>query len=650
MKNTGWLRVVLIGAAMLLQTGCATMSGLAAARPKPWRLIVNDDGEIPPPNANRSLAQTLDDRFNSTRGTQVDAYFLCIASTDRVVAPAAARPQDAMSQWAKYGDVPEHVDQMIRAYIDAAHAEGMDIVLAARLNDIHDAWAEKLTYPLKVERPDLLLGTKENWPSDALMQAHWSGFNWAEPEVRAHFLAFLLWACERWDFDGLELDWFRHPLFFRFGEEEANVENINQFVRDVRTGLDRIAAARKRQYLLTTRVPDTPKLARRTGFDVEQWLREGLLDMLMVGGGYMPYGARLHEFIDMAHRYGINAYPCQNHYIDPEPMRSIASGFWALGGDGFYMFNYGGVSPETPRYQCLYQLGGPTTLAGLDKVFQADKGCSIKYVGYTNPPSQFPAPVVGGAPVELVVGDDLAALAAAGTPMRLHLVVSVTGMNTLTSLEDLVTHKLSKEKIGLQINGVAVPDAQIRRLDATRYAAEVEGRCFVNGSNWIRVCPGPGSVGSLEAAVTDMRLTVDYAPFAAEPVAAEPAAAPSNDVLIKPASDLPMSFFDTGVGTSKTVVFEVGRAPAEFKAVRAALVLADVDATEEVRVSFNGGAALTVPDPLLSDTGPRAGTLELPFGQLRQGRNELTFTFASDLNGTTGGFDVNDALLVLTPK
>jgi len=184
----------------LVACGFAVKGGAESDVPH-WRLIVNDDGEIPPPNANRTVEQTLNDRFNAVRRTQVDAYFLCIASTDRVVSKAAARPQDAMSQWAKYGDVPEHVDQMIRLYIDEAHKEGIDIIFAARLNDIHDAWAPKLTYPLKVERPDLLHAEKASRPNDSLLEAHWSGFNWAEPEVRQHFLDFILWACEKWDFD-----------------------------------------------------------------------------------------------------------------------------------------------------------------------------------------------------------------------------------------------------------------------------------------------------------------------------------------------------------------------------------------------------------------------------------------------------------------
>ena len=620
-----------------------------AAKPKPWRLIVNDDGEIPPPNANRTVEDTLTDRFNATRGTQVDAYFLCIASTDRVVAPPAARPQDAMSQWAKYGDVPEHVDQMIRRYIAEAHKEGMDIILAARLNDIHDAWAPTLTYPLKVERPDLLLGEKKNWPSDALMQAHWSGFNWAEPEVRQHFLDFLVWACERWGFDGVELDWFRHPLFFRFGEEAANTENITQFVRDVRAALKRIGRKRRRPYLLTTRPPDTPELALRSGFDVEQWLEEGLLDMLMIGGGYMPYGGRLKNFVDMAHRYRVHAYPCQNHYHDPEKMRSYASGFWALGADGFYMFNYGGVDVNSERGSCLNQLGSTATLAGLDKRFVADSGCSIRYIGYTNPPSQFPTSLVGGDPVELVVGDNLARDRRSAAKPRLTLQITVSNMNNLTDLADLVAEVTSDEDIAVRINGRRVAQDAIRRLDADTFLADVDGTAFVDGINQVDVRPGPKSVGSLAANVNGVELIADYPPYTPTPDSPAPANLRDNTIHIAPASTLPLSMFGTPVGTSRSVKFNSPHDPASIKQVTLALVAHDFDAPEELAISFNG-VPLPVPDGLLCPTGDRAGKIDVPKGCLRKGANEVAFTFASNLNGATSGFDVKDALLVLTPE
>ena len=505
------IRICFCALLCLLCVGCESRPLARRSRStlRPWRLVVNDDGDFVITKDDPDLKKFLRSRFEGTPNTQIDAYFLNIGSTDRlwedvrelmrVDADAKARPQDAMSQWAEYGDVPPHVDRMIRKYTEVTHGAGMQIFLAMRMNDIHDAWHPKLSYPLKVSRPDLLLG-KQATDRRALMNAHWSGFDWSHSEVRDHFRDFIVWAAARWDFDGVELDWFRHPLFFKLGEEQANIENINDFVRQVRAGLNRVARARGKRYLLTTRVPDTPQMALNTGFDVEQWLKEGLLDMLMIGGGYMPYGGRVKQFIDMAHRYGVHAYPCKNHFRSPEEMRSTAANFWSLGADGVYLFNWGGSYGNGPdaekgRADCLRQMGSPKTLANLDKRFVADTGCSIPYVGHTNPPSQFPLRLVSDRAVELVVGDDPAQMSGA----RVTLQIKVSQMN-------------ENESVVVRVNGRQVPNGMVVRVDPATFHVRGVPESLKRGINQIQVLPGPGALGALASTVDAMELVVDYGP------------------------------------------------------------------------------------------------------------------------------------------
>ncbi len=485
--------------------GCASgpLGKRSRSKLKPWRLVINDDADFQPPEDDPDLDKFLDFRFNWVVDTHADAYFLCIASTDRLWPKERATTQDAMSQWAAHGDVPPHVDRRIRKYVEGAHDAGMEIFFAVRLNDIHDAWHPKLTYPLKVARPDLLLGRK-GAPNRELWNAHWSGLDWSHGEVRQHFRDFIKWAAARWDFDGVELDWFRHPLFFKLGQEQANIENINQFVRDVRSDLSGIGRSRGRRYLLTTRVPDTPRIALRTGLDVEQWLEEGLLDMLMVGGGYMPFGSRVKQFIDMAHRYRVHAYPCKNHYENPESMRSAAANFFALGADGVYLFNFGWVEghplyrddPEFPP--SLRQVGTPETLAKLDKRFVADSGCSVHYLGHTNPPSQFPVPLVGGRSIQLMVGDDPAQM----TDARGTLIVKVGKL-------------LDQETVVFRVNGTRVNADRVRRVDTDSIHVRVPTESIIRGINRIDVMPGPGGRGALESTIDAMELVVDYPPVKA---------------------------------------------------------------------------------------------------------------------------------------
>ena len=342
------------------------------------RFIVNDDGEAEPIAKGRTVEAYLAQRFQDAVDSQVDAYFICVGSTDRGPATGKKpRLQDTQNRWYPAMKAPPEIDRMTRAYLDAAKEAGMEIFASIRMNDIHDAWAPRLTYPLKMARPDLLLGARRDHAPDAVMRAFWSGFDYAKEEVRRHFLDFIRTYCRQYDYDGLELDYFRHPLFFKLGEERQHLDTMTAFVRRVRRILREIGQERDRPYLLAVRVPDTPAMALRTGLDVEQWMKEGLLDMLIVGGGYMPYAGRLQSFIDLAHRYGIPAYPCINHFREPVAMRSLASNFWALGADGIYLFNYFGVrsgmeggrlrpevSDSAERLKVLSQIGDPASITG----------------------------------------------------------------------------------------------------------------------------------------------------------------------------------------------------------------------------------------------------------------------------------------------
>ena len=391
-------------------------------------------------------------------------------------------------------------------------------------------------------------------------------------------------------------------------------------------------------------------MSLRTGFDVEQWMRDGLLDMLMVGGGYLPYGGRVKEFIDMAHGYGIHAYPCQNHFIDPQKMHSIASGFFALGGDGFYMFNYGGANMDTPKGQCLNQIGDLKTLAGVDKIFIADNaagknGEGIRYIGFTNPKSQFPVPLIGGDAIEIVVGDDLADVT---QPVRATFTIKVRNLNNQTSLASVVKGAPSNESIILQVNGKQLPNDTAQRLNGETFIADVPANVFVNGINKVRVMPGPNCVGRLSSAVTGLELLVDYDPEPRKPI--QRTSKVSNQTLIEPTGAKSASLFGVKVGTTKSIRFDITEDLSKFAKAQFALTSDDFDSREELTITLNGGKPLHIPDTLISDSGKRVGLMDAPLSALKAGENQLTFTFVSNLGGTTGGFDVHEALLVLTAK
>jgi hypothetical protein len=473
------------------------------------RIIVNDDGEADPIAKGRPLEAYLAQRFQDAVGSQVDAYFVCVGSTDRGPATGkAARLQDTQNRWYPAMKASPEIDRMTRAYLEAAKDAEMEIFASIRMNDIHDAWAPRLTYPLKMARPELLLGARTDHAPDAVMRAFWSGFDYAKEEVRQHFLDFIRTYCRQYDYDGLELDYFRHPLFFKLGEARQHLDTMTGFVRTVRGILREIGRERGRPYLLAVRVPDTPATALRTGLDVEQWMKEGLLDLLIVGGGYMPYAGRLQTFVDLAHRYGIPAYPCINHFREPVAMRSLASNFWSMGADGVYLFNYFGVasgmeggrmslqvSDSAERRKVLSQIGDPASISTMEKRFPADNGSSIFYAGFTNPRGQFPVRLVEARPIELMVGDDVGG--AERPPSELLLNVSVADVP-------------SGESIAVEVNGARVPSAGLKRTGETSFAVRLQAEPLKRGLNSIVVLPGADSTGRLASRVTGLELEVSY--------------------------------------------------------------------------------------------------------------------------------------------
>ncbi len=577
------------------------------------RIILNDDGDSQTtrnhPEVAKGAAAFLDTRFNAVVGTQVDTYMWCVG--DGQTPPYSN----------KYGTRPaEAIGDANQVMVEAAHKADIEIFASLRMNDIHDGYTG-LHDPLKMERPDLLIGeqfwpdaypyllTDEKpqaaggYPEGALLRFFWSGYNYAEPEVRQHRLDFIEKTCRQYDFDGFELDYFRHPLFFKPGEEEDNLETMSEFVRQVRQLVNQIGEERGRPYVLAIRVPDTPEMALRTGLDIEQWLKEGLLDMLVIGGGYMSYAGRLKELIDMAHRYGVPAYPCINHFQDPIKMRSYASNFWSLGGDGVYVFNFAGVSEGSDNQACLNQMGDPDILLGLDKEYLPDNGCSIAYCGHTNPPPQFPVRVVGGRPIELVVGDDVEKAEREGLLGRMLLRLQVSNLDFLQLTEmNLKNAVLSDERIAIRINGSRIPDKDIERVDKDTFVALVTAPPLKRGINRIVVLPGPNSVGALSATVDAVELSVDYKPLAPEPPPSPAPAAPRPDLVLSPVTPMPLSLFDVPVGTSKTLSFDLTADPNTVNKARLALNAEDFDEPAELTITLNG-QPLTIPESLLAPSG-----------------------------------------------
>lgn len=181
-----------------------------------------------------------------------------------------ARPMiDAMLALVKQG-----VDFHARA-IARCHAHGMEGWISLRMNDVHDV--ELSASP----QLNTVWKTHPEWRRVPYRfeRAFDRQLDYARPEVRAHYWVLIEEVLNRYDLDGLELDFMRFPYYFRIGHELEGGRILTAWLREVRA---LCAAARLGHPVkLAVRVPAEPETARQMGLDGADWAHEGLIDLLV---------------------------------------------------------------------------------------------------------------------------------------------------------------------------------------------------------------------------------------------------------------------------------------------------------------------------------------------------------------------------------
>lgn len=257
-------------------------------------------------------------------------------------------------------------------WIERCREQGISPWLTMRMNDIHDVPNEKsymhstfwLAHPEYWRVPH---DTSGGWTARALDFAH--------PEVREHAMAFIKELLERYDPDGLELDWMRFGWHFKAGEEAKGVEILNQFMRDVRALTDGWSKKRGHPIKLGARVPAHPDAARGLGMDGVQWAKEGLVDMLVpcpfwtTSDFDIPVELWREQIGTTAEvvviapglEHNTRGFPGGGPIKNDLPAtRGFAASAWHRGADQIYLFNYmdsGTIPVSKDDYRVLLEEG-----------------------------------------------------------------------------------------------------------------------------------------------------------------------------------------------------------------------------------------------------------------------------------------------------
>lgn len=305
---------------------CLLMGVVAAAAeaPRPRHgsklVVINDDGFSAFFSGEYQSVEDLRRKVRSFADTQVAVLEWCIVSGSRVNFPS--RTVELVG--AGVTDFPRRGDKLVAETLHRLAMEGTDTLAV-----VADACREAgiACYASLRMNGDY----SANWMGETLPRMFNSDFwrshpefrvrgkagedrtklSYAFPEVRAFRLGLVREAAER-DIAGINLDFLRHPDFFGYEEPlvqafqarhgidprtiaatdprwlALRAEIMTGFVREVRRVLDAAGERKGRRLGLSARVDW--KAWRAWGCDVETWVKEGLLDYLVLAqrslGGY----------------------------------------------------------------------------------------------------------------------------------------------------------------------------------------------------------------------------------------------------------------------------------------------------------------------------------------------------------------------------
>lgn len=398
-------------------------------------ILNNDGGDAVRTAQDAPLQEMLSARTIGLEETHVDTIFYCTnrgtfarhshrsAVSENLIGPGERHENTIFGALVREGTCP------LEVMVQWGRENDVEVFWSERMNDQHDASRPDGVSAWKRAHPECLVGSPEDRPPHGA----WSQVDYAQQAVRDQMFAIIEEVCRNYDLDGIEMDFFRHPTFFRttaWGERatDEELELMTGLVRRVREMTEQVGRERGRPLLVAIRVPDSVPLCRAMGLDLETWLAEGLVD-IVTGSGYFRMNP-WDYLAELGARYGVLVYAglsesrvnADRSVLDRRSQQSYrgrALRAWQAGVDGIYLFNM-----FNPRAEMLHEIGDPRLLAGLSRQYFATvRGADTRSYGHPdywvaggsrwrNVPILTPEHPLAISPgerhsVSLFVGDDL---------------------------------------------------------------------------------------------------------------------------------------------------------------------------------------------------------------------------------------------------
>jgi hypothetical protein len=273
--------------------------------------------------------------------------------------------------------------------------DGMSPWITLRTNDCHenDNPAHPFHGSFWVKHPELRRKNCSGYFATCL--------DYATPEVRAFYMSLVAEVLDRYDPDGLELDFMREPYVFSADKEREGAPILTAWIREVRKRVTDAAARRGHPVRLSVRVPSRPEVAVAMGLDAIAWSKEGLIDVLVT----TPRWATLQFDLPITRwRQALGEAKVallgglevlyrpipggEASTVSPELAIGAATSVLSQGADSVYLFNYFPGTFPVPIYQQTLK-----AMASLGAAQKLPRRVGVTYCDITAPGEQYRAPL-----------------------------------------------------------------------------------------------------------------------------------------------------------------------------------------------------------------------------------------------------------------
>ena len=341
-----------------------------------------------------------DDLAYSYYSKQIDNYFDLIDKLDPAESVGRTKHEDLMYNLYQQGI--DYVPHLIERF----HQQNQGFFASFRMNDCHHKSNPQGPLASEFWKKSQHMRL---WDVEDAASYYNAALDYSYKEVRDRRFVSIKEVVEWYDVDGVELDFKRNNFTFPKGTGWQQRRLLTGLYRRVRRLLDRVGKTRGRKLKLITKIPAGEERRRACGMDVEAWLKQGLVDVIVISDHANDLNLDFVDIRDLTHKHGGLFYnsleadlqlsnrgrsniwlprtvtpPMHNDGVQDRSMtlvtrdRAYAQNCLAQGADGVYLFNFPCIlfeqKPGSAEFrlltdQLLNELGSRKTLRGLAKEY-----------------------------------------------------------------------------------------------------------------------------------------------------------------------------------------------------------------------------------------------------------------------------------------